>query len=252
MLSFASSLSSDSEAFAIFVNDKFNFKDRKNVLAKDVSKKINSYLGTLKDKKSEEEISSLDISAKQKCFIIKVKKKYETYYPEEKGGIFYSYLKNFKSIKKIDIYIDSLNFEKDEIVNFSSEFIFGYNLKSYTFDIYKTLDKKNSKNNIICKIITSHKDKIEKKYKYNEAIKSGVFLTRDLVSEPGNILHPDEYVKRLVKLKKYGLKVTVYDEKKLKKLGCNALVGVGQGSIRGSYLVTIEWNGKKSKQKYNL
>ena len=25
----------------------------------------------------------------------------------------------------------------------------------------------------------------------------------------------------------------------------NALLGVGQGSIRGSYLVTIEWNGKK-------
>ena len=25
----------------------------------------------------------------------------------------------------------------------------------------------------------------------------------------------------------------------------NALLGVGQGSIRGSYLVTIEWNGLK-------
>ena len=60
MLSFASSLSSDSEAFAILVNDKFHFRDRKNVLSKDVSKKINSYLGTLEDKKSEEEIHSLD------------------------------------------------------------------------------------------------------------------------------------------------------------------------------------------------
>ena len=249
MLSFASSLSSDNEAFAIFVNDKFHYKDRKNLLSKEDSKKINSYLGTLKDKKIEQEIFSLDISSKQKCFIIKVKKKYETYYPEERGGIFYSYLKNLKSIKKVDIYIDSLDFEKEEMVNFSSEFIFGYNLKSYTFDIYKTLDKNNSKKNIICKIITSHKERIEKKCKYNEAIKSGVFLTRDLVSEPGNILHPDEYVKRLVKLKKYGLKVTVYDEKKLKKLGCNALVGVGQGSIRGSYLVTIEWSGNKSKSK---
>ena len=249
MLSFASSLSPDSEAFAIFVNDKFHFRDRKNVLSKDVSNKIHSYLGTLKDNKSEEEMHSLDISTKQKCFIIKVKKKYETYYPEEKGGIFYSYVKNFKSIKKIDIYIDSLDFEKEEIVNFSSEFIFGYNLKSYTFDIYKTLDNKISKKDIICKIITSHKEKIEKKYKYNDALKSGVFLTRDLVSEPGNVLHPDEYAKRIAELKKYGLKVTLYDKKKLKKLGCNALVGVGQGSIRGSYLVTIEWNGTKSKSK---
>ena len=249
MLSFASSLSSDSEAFAIFVNDKLHFKDRKNLLSQEVRKKINSYLSNLKDKKNEEQITSLDITGKQKCFIIKVKKKYEEYYPEEKGGIFYSYLKNFKSIKKIDMYIDSLDFEKDEIINFSSEFIFGYTLKSYTFDKYKTSDKENSKKNIIYKIITSHKEKIKKKYEYNDAIKSGIFFTRDLVSEPGNILHPDEYAKRLIKLKKYGLKVTVYDEKKLKKLGCNALVGVGQGSIRGSYLVTIEWNGNKSKSK---
>ena len=77
----------------------------------------------------------------------------------------------------------------------------------------------------------------------------GVFLTRDLVSEPGNVLHPDEYARRIVKLRKFGLKVTVYDQKKLKKMGMNALLGVGQGSIRGSYLVTIEWNGAKNKSK---
>ena len=40
MLSFASSLSSDNEAFAIFVNDKFQFKDRKNLLSKEIKKKI--------------------------------------------------------------------------------------------------------------------------------------------------------------------------------------------------------------------
>jgi len=62
-------------------------------------------------------------------------------------------------------------------------------------------------------------------------------------------LHPDEYAKRLTQLKKIGLKVSVYNEKQLKKMGCNALVGVGQGSIRGSYLVTLEWKGKKSNSK---
>ena len=33
------------------------------------------------------------------------------------------------------------------------------------------------------------------------ALLEGVFLTRDLVSEPGNVLHPDEYAKRITKLK---------------------------------------------------
>ena len=82
-----------------------------------------------------------------------------------------------------------------------------------------------------------------------KAIEEGTFFTRDLVSEPGNVLHPDEYAKRLNLLKKFGLKVNIYDEKKLKKLGMNTLLGVGQGSIRGSYLVTMEWNGLRDKSK---
>ena len=82
-----------------------------------------------------------------------------------------------------------------------------------------------------------------------KAIEKGTFYTRDLVSEPGNVLHPDEYAKRLRTLKKYGLKINVYDTKQMKKLGMNALIGVGQGSIRGSYLVTMEWKGLKNNSK---
>ena len=62
-------------------------------------------------------------------------------------------------------------------------------------------------------------------------------------------MHPDEYAKRLNSLKKDGLKVNIYDEKKLKKLGMHALLGVGQGSVRGSYLVTMEWNGAKNNSQ---
>ena len=83
-------------------------------------------------------------------------------------------------------------------------------------------------------------------------LKTGTFYTRDLVSEPGNILHPDEYAKRLVNLKKYGLRVNIFDEKKLKKLGMHSLLGVGMGSVRGSYLVTMEWNGAKKIQTFSL
>ena len=50
-----------------------------------------------------------------------------------------------------------------------------------------------------------------------KALEEGTFYTRDLVSEPGNILHPDEYAKRLNFLKKDGLKVTIFD-KKIKKI----------------------------------
>ena len=41
----------------------------------------------------------------------------------------------------------------------------------------------------------------------------------------------------------------MYDKKKLKKFGMNALLGVGMGSVRGSYLVTMEWKGAKNNSK---
>ena len=121
----------------------------------------------------------------------------------------------------------------------------GATLKSYSFEIYKT--KKNIKKFININIV-GKRSKSLLKIKL-DALSEGVFLTRDLVSEPGNILHPDEYAKRITMLRKIGIKVTVYDKKKLKKMGCGALLGVGQGSIRGSYLVTMEWKGASSKSK---
>ena len=46
-----------------------------------------------------------------------------------------------QNINSIDIYADSLNEKKDKLVKCFSEFIFGFNLKSYTFDKYKTINK---------------------------------------------------------------------------------------------------------------
>ncbi len=120
----------------------------------------------------------------------------------------------------------------------------GATLKSYSFEIYKTKNDKNFTN--IYLIGHNKNNKLRTRL---DALTAGIILTRDLVSEPGNILHPDEYVKRILKLRKFGIKVTVYDKKKLKKMRCGALLGVGQGSIRGSYLVTMEWKGASSKSK---
>ena len=252
MLSFTRSLSPSSEGFAIFVRENYHYKDKKNILSKEVVKKINSFLGALKVKKKNEDISSFDISEKQKCFIIKVKNKYESYGPEESGGSFFSYLKQFQDICKVTLYTETLDFNKDKLENFFSEFIFGFNLKSYTFDKYKTLKKEKIDKKINLEIITSNKEKIEKKYKYYDSIKEGVFLTRDLVSEPPNVLNPKTYVQIIKKLSKLGLKIKIYNEKEMKKLGLNALVGVGQGSVNESYLVTIEWNGNKNSNQKPL
>ena len=118
MLSFTSSLSPDYEAFAIFVTDKYDYKDKKDILSNNEVKKINSFLDVLKVKKKDEELSSFDVSNQQKCFIIKVKNKYENYYPQEIGGALFSYIKKFKDIKKVEFYVDSLDFDKEKTAKF--------------------------------------------------------------------------------------------------------------------------------------
>ena len=81
-------------------------------MLKDIAQKVKSFINDLKSKKKgEEEISSFDISNKKKCFVIKIKSKYKSYEPQEKGGSFFSYLKQYKNINKIDLYADSLDFE---------------------------------------------------------------------------------------------------------------------------------------------
>tara|TARA_B100000029_G_scaffold220736_1_gene218422 strand:+ start:4275 stop:5753 length:1479 start_codon:yes stop_codon:yes gene_type:complete len=250
MLSFSPSLSPNSNAFALFITEKYRYKDPKGILPKDAKSKIDSFIKSLQLKNIKQEINALDISEKKKCFIIKIKNKYENYYFEEVGASFYNFIKNYKTINSVDIYADSLFENSEKLSKIFSEFIFGFNLKSYTFNKYKTLNKENINKKIIYKIITSDKKKIENNYKYYNAIKEGVFLTRDLVSEPPNVLNPKNYVQEIKKLSKLGIKVKAYNEKELKKLGLNALLGVGLGSANETYLVTLEWNGNKnSKQK---
>jgi len=246
MASFISSLSQDSEALAIFVNERYEYKDKKGILTKSLVEKINSSLRVLKVKKKDDEIFSFDISDKQKCYIVKIKNKYKSFFPEEIGGRFFSHLKKVKDLNKIDLYMDSLDFDKKKLVNFFSEFCLGFNLKSYTFNKYKTTNKEKINKKIIFKIITSHKENMQNNDKYYDAIKEGVFLTRDLVSEPPNVLNPKKYTEEIKKLTKLGLKVEILNESKLKKLGMNSLLGVGQGSENETFLVVIKWNGAKN------
>ena len=146
------------------------------------------------------------------------------------------------------IVIKFLEIEKN--IEIASATINGLLLKSYRFDKYKTQIKKNSnvkllkildENNIFNK---SEKDKFEK----GNSVK-GVFLTRDLVSEPANILFPEKFVDVCKVLKKVGITIEVFDEKKLKSLGMNALLGVAQGSVRPARVMIMRWNGSKDKTK---
>ena len=67
------------------------------------------------------------------------------------------------------------------------------------------------------------------------------------MTEPPNLLYPENYAELTKSLKEFGVKVEILDEKEMKKLGMGALLGVGQGSSRESRLVIMQWNGANDK-----
>ncbi|WP_460273662.1 leucyl aminopeptidase [Celeribacter sp. ULVN23_4] len=73
------------------------------------------------------------------------------------------------------------------------------------------------------------------------ALAEGVFFTRDLVSEPSNVLNTSEFASRLSELESLGVKVEVLEEDRLKELGMNLLLSVGQGSVTPTKMVVMEW-----------
>tara|TARA_B100000945_G_scaffold148293_1_gene118730 strand:- start:1620 stop:3077 length:1458 start_codon:yes stop_codon:yes gene_type:complete len=225
---------------AIFLTNLGDKKELTKYLDEKIVKKILNYQNSFKkNKKSVIETINLDLD--NKLIIIYIDSNLSSQKTENLGANFFDKLKSNKIDNILIIGSNSTDVKKK--INFD-EFIHGAELKSYVFDLYKTKKSKTLNLNIL-KNSNSINFKLKSKL---DAILSGVNFTKDLVSEPGNILHPDEYVNRLLKLKKYGLKITVYDVKKLKKMGCNAIVGVGQGSIRGTYIVTMEWNGKSNSK----
>ena len=229
--------------YVLFSDEEFKINGLNKLSINKYSNQISKTI--ISNKSRKKDYISFNLNPDQKIILIKIKNKLTATENEKSGANFYNYIKS-NLIFDVTFLNNNTIATQSKNSTFFDEFLHGMQLKSYNFNKYKT---KQEVKNIDITILNSKKIINKKKYDRFSSILEGTNYTKDLVSEPGNILHPDEYAKRLLKLKKIGLKVRVYNQKELKKLGMGALLGVGQGSIRGSYLVTMEWNGNKSKSK---
>ena len=223
----------------LFTDEKFNTSPLKKYISAFEASYIHDLL---KISDFNKNLFVFELSSKRKIILISIKKNLKTSDIENLGSEFFGRI-NYGKTSEYFINSDSI-ISKDK--NFIGYFLHGLKLKSYEFNKYKS--KKTQRNISITIIGNKNKLSSQNQLKFR-ALEEGVFYARDLVSEPGNILHPDEYAKRLNSLRRDGLKINIFDKKKLKKMGMNALLGVGMGSIRGSYLVTMEWNGAKNNSK---
>jgi len=228
--------------YVVCIDEKFEFNNLKSIFKNIINTDFRKFVY---EKNLKKKILSFDLNTKNKIIFIKVEKKFEKSEIETLGAELYSHLKK-EEIK--DVAIDTTYIDKSFQNNFIGHFLHGFKLKSYEFRIYKSNQKKN-----VLNVSYIEKNNFDKKSKIRfKALEDGTNFSRDLVSEPPNVLYPLEYVKRLIKLRKLGIKVTIYNEKKLKKLGMNSLLGVGRGSSKESFLVTLEWYGNKASKNNPL
>ncbi len=136
-------------------------------------------------------------------------------------------------------------------VRAATEFTLGMSLRDYRFDHYKSKKNEDGETEGRADIVVAVNEPaaVRREAKGMEAVAAGVLTARSLVNEPANILYPEEFASRAGALKKLGVEVTVLDEAAMRELGMGALLGVGQGSVRGSRIVIMRWRGAKSARE---
>ena len=172
-----------------FVNENYDTNTLKKHL---VNSEYNFVKNILKTRDKNVKILSFDLSSGSKIILVALKKNYKSSDVENLGAEFYL---NYKKLKQYSysLFSDTIPINLKSVVG---HFLHGLKLKSYKFEKYKTKKNKVKMNfEIIGKNITSVKE--QERFR---AIEEGTFYARDLVSEPGNILHPDEYAKRGITL----------------------------------------------------
>ncbi len=170
---------------------------------------------------------------------------------ERFAGKKFSEIERKKNLK-VSVIVEEKNIGEIQYEEIIASLASGFNLKNYSFRKYRSKVRPIHASIDKITFITNNPDKVEKKFKYFEKISQGVFLTRDLVSEPANVLFPEQFVQSCKKLSKAGIAMEVFDEKRIKSLKMNALLGVAQGSVKPPRVLIMKWNGLKKSEKKPL
>ena len=244
MFKFSYKLNKNAVTNVFFADEDLNFLKNSNYILKNNLKNISCF---------KEEFKKLDYiffntfegKKKNYIYIFKIRPFLRDYDFQKLGALVCDKLNSFKNS---NIFFDSLNLPKLNFDLLLSNFFLGFFSKSYKFEDFKSLKKQKDLFNV--SIVFNDIVKIKSSFNKAYNVYLGIEKTRNLVTLPANILNPKKFVEEILKLKKTGLQIEILNEKKMKFLGMNALLGVGQGSSKNSYMAIMKWDGAKtSKEK---
>jgi len=162
---------------------------------------------------------------------------------EEAGGNIFAALAK-SGEKEAAVWMDRTEGSPVDIAAGAAHLGLGALLRSYRFDKYKTTLTDDDKPSLgALTLLVADVAVAEQAFEPLNAIAGGVFLARDVVSEPPNVLYPASMAERAQSLTALGVEVEVLGEAEMEELGFGALLGVGQGSRRESKTIVMRWNG---------
>ena len=122
--------------------------------------------------------------------------------------------------------------------------VLGARLRGWRHDVYRTKLAADQQATLTTVRVAGAPAGTEAAWAIEAALADGIELTRELVTEPANIIYPESFVERVTKrLDGSGITVRVLNDTEMAKLGMGALLGVAQGSRKPARLLVMEWNG---------
>ena len=128
--------------------------------------------------------------------------------------------------------------------------LLGARLRGWRYDTYRTTLKDDQKVSLARAVAVGAPAGTEQAWATAHAVATGVEFTRELVTEPANVIYPESFVARCKeRFAGTGVDLVVLDEAQMAALGMGALLGVSQGSARKPQLMAIVWNGGQPDER---
>ena len=150
--------------------------------------------------------------------------------------------------------INDISFLSDSILNNEANFenfilsaFEGFFLGRYKFDKYKSNIEKEKDDTNIFVISSKNQEKIKNVVEKSIITSSAEMKAKSLANEPANTLSPTELSNYSKKLASNKIQCKILDEDECGKLGMNAFLGVGKGSVEPSKLIHLSYKPRKNE-----
>lgn len=156
-----------------------------------------------------------------------------------------------RGVQRLSLHVPSFTHGKVGPLEAGLAALDGHALGAYEFTRYKSERSEPEERTVVLALGKEHHDVREKLREMvgdEQKVLQCALWARDVGNLPADVATPEYLSDVAQKLAEdSGLKVTVFDEKKLRTMGCGGILGVGGGSAHPPRLVVLEYPGPRGR-----